>query len=193
MTTITPEATAAAKVSRRSSRLAPAPGEEGVAPFRRYLVGLSTLSCLATAIELASERHWGRTVRLIPWVSIGVLLIGIVLFVSHPSSRVLKVVRGLAIAVSLSGLVGIYEHVAGNQNAGYLDFRYAERWPTMSFWARWWTALSKTVGPAPTLAPAALIFAATLLFVATLHHPALAARRRAKKSKSKSTIDLSTL
>jgi hypothetical protein len=41
--------------------------------------------------------------------------------------------------------------------------------------ARWWAALVKSVGPAPTLAPAALAEASLLLLIATRGHPALAA------------------
>jgi MYXO-CTERM domain-containing protein len=45
----------------------------------------------------------------------------------------------------------------------------------MSEAERWWSAFSKTVGPAPTFAPAALALVALVLLVATQRHPALRA------------------
>ncbi len=38
---------------------------------------------------------------------------------------------------------------------------------------RWWAAVSKAVGPAPTFAPASLALVALVLVVATQRHPAL--------------------
>ncbi|CAN5230443.1 hypothetical protein BH18CHL2_BH18CHL2_06310 [soil metagenome] len=46
----------------------------------------------------------------------------------------------------------------------------------MSEGARWWTAFTKSVGPAPTLAPTALANVSLLLLLATRRHPGLAGR-----------------
>ena len=48
----------------------------------------------------------------------------------------------------------------------------------MGFVDHYWTAFTKTVGPAPTLAPGVLAFACVCLFLATLRHPAYASRVR---------------
>jgi hypothetical protein len=43
----------------------------------------------------------------------------------------------------------------------------------MSEGARWWAALSKTVGPAPPIAPGVLAQASLALLLSTIRHPAL--------------------
>jgi hypothetical protein len=142
--------------------------------LRWSLIALATILSLGTGLELALERHWGTTVRMVPWFTLAVVLLAVALLVIRPTRGVVRCVRLMALAVAFCGAFGVYEHVLGNYNGGPLDFRYADRWATMSFTARWWAAISKTVGPAPVLAPAVLMQAAVLLFLATLHHPALA-------------------
>jgi hypothetical protein len=66
---------------------------------------------------------------------------------------------------------GVYEHIASNYEAGPLDFRYADRWATMSMPARVWAAASGTVGPSPALAPATLALAGACLVLATIGLP----------------------
>jgi hypothetical protein len=145
--------------------------------LRFWFLGFAAISTVGTAVELAAERHWGTAVRLIPWYATAALTVGLVLLVAVPRSLVVRLVRVIAVAVAITGLIGIYEHVHENYIAGPLDYRYTEKWPTMSFTSRWWAALSKTVGPAPILAPGILIQAAAFLFLATHNHPALRASR----------------
>src|SRR4029453_18673116 len=66
-------------------------------------------------------------------------------------------------------------HIEANYRAGALDFRYAQRWPMMPATERWWAAVSKSVGPAPSFPPAVLAGAAPCLFSAPLAHPTPAA------------------
>jgi hypothetical protein len=147
--------------------------------FRRALVVLAALTTIGTAIELLTIRHWKSNTQLIPWFALGVLAIAIVAYVVRPTPAVIRVVRVLAVLVALTALIGIYEHVNENLRAGPLDFRYTDKWPTMSTFSRWWAAANKSVGPSPTLAPAVLAQSAACLLLATLRHPALAKRRRA--------------
>jgi hypothetical protein len=65
-------------------------------------------------------------------------------------------------------LFGVMEHALVNYDAGPLDQRFAEAWDALSPWLRWWYAITRTVGPAPTLAPGMLGQAATTLILATI-------------------------
>ena len=142
--------------------------------LRKCFVFLAIFAMLGTMVELAAERHWQNFVQLIPWMSIGVLFAAFIVLLLRPTVGGIRVARASALLVALSTVVGVYYHVKENHKAGFLDFRFAETWATMSFTSQWWKAASKTVGPAPTLAPAALVIACLCLFFATLRHPAFA-------------------
>jgi hypothetical protein len=160
--------------------------------LRKCFVALATFAILGTIAELAAERHWQDSVQLIPWASIGVLVIAIMVFLIRPTVAGIRVARAMTIPVALSVALGIYYHVNENHKAGFLDYRYATTWETMSSVSQWWKALSKTVGPAPTLAPAALLIACLCLFFATLRHPAFAARARSTAARGRQpVVDLS--
>jgi hypothetical protein len=141
--------------------------------LRRFLVTVAALAVVGTALELAMLRHWKPGAQLIPWVALALLAVGIGMLATGPSQRRVKVVRGIAVVVALSSLVGVFVHVTGNYEAGPLDYRYMETWGTMSETARWWAAISKTVGPAPPIAPGVLAQAALAVLFATVRHPAL--------------------
>ena len=95
-------------------------------------------------VELAVERHWSQPSQQVAWV-----------------------------AVMLSAVYGIWEHVDSNYDAGELDYRYADTWGSVPETTRWWLAVSKTVGPSPPLAPGALAQASLCVLLATLRHPSL--------------------
>ena len=54
-----------------------------------------------------------------------------------------------------------------NYESGALDQRYSESWETLPAAQQWWLAVTKTVGPAPTLAPGVLGQSALLLVLAS--------------------------
>jgi hypothetical protein len=139
-----------------------------VALLRRCFLGLAAAGVAGTAIELALSRHWTSAVQLIPWYTLAVLTVALVLAARSPGPRTVRAVRLLAVLVMLAAAFGIYEHVLANYNAGPLDFRYTQRWASMSATSRWWAAMSEAVGPSPTLAPAVLAQAAACLLFATL-------------------------
>jgi hypothetical protein len=146
------------------------------AALRRGLVLLAAIGVVGTAVELAMERHWKTGVQLIPWYTLGAIAVGVVLLAVRPRRRTVRAVRALVVAVFLVAAFGVYEHIQANYDAAPLDFRYADRWPTMSTADRWWTAASGGVGPSPPLVPAVLAQAALCLGLATIAHPALADR-----------------
>ena len=104
------------------------------------------------------------------------LVASLALLLRRRTARTIWAVRAGAGVVAPSGVVGVYEHILENFHAGPLDYRYTDRWPTMTTLSRWWTAISKTTGPAPTLAPAVLILAALGLLFASTGHRASDAR-----------------
>ncbi|ACZ91658.1 hypothetical protein [Streptosporangium roseum] len=136
--------------------------------LRRGLIGLTVLSILGTAFELATERHWQTWEQCLPWGALVLLAAGVVLPALHDSPRVIMAVRWLASAVLLVALFGVYVHVAANHEAGFLDQGNAGTWETLPALSRWWYALTKSVGPTPPLAPGMLAQTAFLLLLATL-------------------------
>ena len=141
--------------------------------LRRGLVWLAALTTAGLGVELAVERHWTQPVQFVAWGAVGVIVIAIAIMAWSPSRGRLRLARILAVVVMLSAILGIWEHVEGNYDAGPLDFQYADTWDGLSEASRWWLALSKTVGPSPPLAPGALAQAGLCVLLATLRHPAL--------------------
>jgi hypothetical protein len=78
------------------------------------------------------------------------------------------IVRVLALVVLGASVYGILEHILVNFHAGELDQRFADTWDSLPLLERGWYAVTKTVGPAPTLAPGVLGQTALLLLLATL-------------------------
>jgi hypothetical protein len=137
---------------------------------RRGLVALTVIGILSTAFELASERHWNGVEQMIPWLALGVLVVATALLLLAGARRT-TIIRALALVVLGASVYGILEHVLVNLHAGGLDQRFSETWDATPFLEKVWYAVTKTVGPAPTLAPGVLGQAALLLFLATLCDP----------------------
>ncbi|WP_433246955.1 hypothetical protein ACQPYK_46160 [Streptosporangium sp. CA-135522] len=135
---------------------------------RLGLIGLTVLSILGTAFELATERHWHSWEQLIPWGALVVLAVAVALAVLQDSPEAVLLVRALSSVVLLVALFGVYAHVAANYDTGFLDHRYAATWETLPALSRWWYALTKSVGPAPPLAPGMLAQTALLLLLVTI-------------------------
>ena len=151
------------------------PGTAGGVLVWRGLITLTVIGILAAAFELATERHWNSPAQLIPWVALAVLAVATALVVI-PEGRGITVARVLALLVLAASIYGVITHIVVNYEAGALDQRYADAWDSLPMLQRWWYAVTKTVGPAPTLAPGVLGQTALLLLLATLNsarHPSL--------------------
>lgn len=134
---------------------------------RAALFALTVIGILATAFELASERHWNSPEQLIPWVALAVLTVATVL--AALSARGTQLIsRILVLGVLGASVYGVLDHVAANHHSGPLDQRYADTWESMPATQQWWYAATKTVGPAPTLAPGVLAQTSLLLLLAGL-------------------------
>jgi hypothetical protein len=140
----------------------------GALLVRRGLIALTAIGILAAAFELATERHWIGLEQLIPWAALAVLAVATVLVVI-PDERGVTAARVLALLVLAASIYGVITHIVVNYDAGVLDQRYANTWDSLPTLQRWWYAITKTVGPAPTLAPGVLGQTALLLLLATLN------------------------
>ncbi|WP_326826248.1 hypothetical protein [Streptosporangium sp. NBC_01756] len=157
----------------------------GSAALRPGLIGLTVLSILGLAVELATERHWRGWEQLLPWGALILLAFGVALLIRGGSPKEVVVVRVLSAVVLLVALFGVYAHVAANYDTGFLDQRYAGVWATLPVISRLWYALTKSVGPAPPFAPGALAQAALLLLLTTLvRRPALVRRSAGRRRSS---------
>lgn len=137
--------------------------------LRGSLSALTVLGIVGTAFELATLQHWNGAMQLVPWAALLVLAVALALH-AWPTGRAPQtgLVRALALVVLTASLFGVMEHALVNYEAGPLDQRFAETWDALSPWLRWWYAITRTVGPAPTLAPGMLGQAATTLILATI-------------------------
>jgi hypothetical protein len=133
--------------------------------LRISLAALTALGIAGTAFELATLQHWNGAMQLVPWVALAVLVAALALHVGSPRTHL---VRGLVLLVLATSLFGVMEHALVNYDAGPLDQRFTGTWDTLSVWLRWWYAITRTVGPAPTLAPGMLGQAAATLLLATI-------------------------
>jgi hypothetical protein len=150
---------------------------EAAAPLlRRGLLGLAGLTILGLAVELAVERHWTQPLQLVAWAALAVGGLAAALLLGNPSRSRVRLAQILAIVVMLSALLGIWEHIEGNHDAGGLDRNYMDTWDDLPSTTQWWLAISKTVGPSPPLAPGALAQVGLCVLLATLRHPALTRR-----------------
>jgi hypothetical protein len=138
------------------------------------------LGLLATAVELAMERHWKSNIQLVPWLSVAAGTVGVVLLLAWPSHTGVRVAQVVAGVLFVTALIGVGVHIHENYNAGPLDYRYAERWEAMTFVSRLWTAATKSVGPAPVLAPLVLAQVGVSLALATIGLPKARANPRSE-------------
>ena len=134
---------------------------------RRGLLALTLITICATAFELATVHHWNDLEQLIPWVALSVLALAIIFSLLH--GRWARItVRMLALIVFGASIYGVIDHVLVNYDSGPLDQRFADTWDGTPVIERWWYAITKTVGPSPTLAPGVLGLGAVLLLLASL-------------------------
>jgi hypothetical protein len=134
--------------------------------LRGSLTALTALGIVGTAFELATLKHWNGAMQLVPWAALVVLAGAVAVHAGRPGRTVL--VRALAMLVLVISLYGVLEHALVNYDSGPLDQRFADTWDTLSPWLQWWYAITRTVGPAPTLAPGMLGQAAITLMLATV-------------------------
>lgn len=148
-------------------------GERGAASvLRRALLVLSAIALAGTTVELVIGRHWDGLTQVIPFAAITVATIALSMIATARSRTSLRIAQGLCAVVLIASALGVWKHVAGNEESGSLDQRFAATWESTPAPRRWWLAVSGGVGPAPPLAPGVLAETALMLLAATLRHPA---------------------
>jgi len=142
--------------------------------LRGSLSALTVLGIVGTAFELATLHHWNGAMQLVPWAALLVLAAALVLH-AGPAGLAPQtgLVRALALLVLAASLFGVMEHALVNYDARPLAQRFDETWDTLSPWLRYLYAITRTVGPAPTLAPGMLGQAASTLILATIGQRAI--------------------
>ena len=141
--------------------------------LRAGLLVLAGLGVVATAVELAMLRHWRSPSQLVPWLALGGIAVCLLAVALRPSRNTVLLARLAGASMVACGFFGALEHASNNYEAGPLDAVYGATWDQMNVVARWWHALTGSVGPAPTLAPLVLAQIGLCLLLATVQHPAL--------------------
>ena len=141
--------------------------------MRTSVILVAAIAIAGLAAELVIERHWGTPVRFVPWLALAALAWAVLRLWRGPTPRQIRAARVIAIVAIAAASLGIALHINENYKAGPLDQTYSLVWDTMTEPQRWWSAFSKSLGPAPTFAPAALALIGLLVLVATQRHPAL--------------------
>ncbi len=142
-----------------------------IARLRRGVLLIALAVIVGTVVELAMQKHWTQAVQLVAWVALAALLVAVVLLLRPPTPVTVRAARALAGVVCVTALFGVWEHIAGNYDAGPLDARYADTWDSMSEASRWWVSAIQAVGPSPALAPGVLVVAALCVLVASIGLP----------------------
>lgn len=140
--------------------------------LRPGLLALAGLGIAGTAAELGIERHWDSFEQLIPWAALLVAALALIGLVFRASTLALWLARIVAVALVAIATVGIWRHIHANFETAPLDFRYSERWETMSFFDQLRAAAGGAVGPAPVLASGILAQVGLALGLATIGLPA---------------------
>ncbi|MFC9555895.1 hypothetical protein ACFTWF_34305 [Rhodococcus sp. NPDC056960] len=137
-----------------------------VARFQRCLLGLSLLSCVFVAVELASLRHWKTGAQYVPWYVLAVIAVSGLVMALAPTRLGVLQARVVSLVSVPAALFGVYEHVAANLETGVLNHRYD--WTALPGWEHLWLASTGAVGGTPALTPLVLALAGTLLGLATV-------------------------
>jgi hypothetical protein len=134
------------------------------ARLRQFLLLLAALLCLGTLGELVLTDHMEEPLQLVPFVLCGVGLVALGLVFKWPQRKTIWGLRSVMLLVALGGLLGIYEHLAGNWDFAQEIDQQASGIKLL---------LSTLTGASPALAPGILIVTAIVAQMATYFHPAL--------------------
>jgi hypothetical protein len=126
--------------------------------LQAFLRLLAAALFAGTVAELLMAKHFDGPVQLIPSALCGVALLTLAIWWQRPGAATVTALRVLMVVIALGGLLGVYQHVAGN-----LGFVRETR-PT----ADAGTALVGTLtGRDPLLAPGILAVGAVLAIAGT--------------------------
>jgi len=132
--------------------------------FRKFLLIIVELMCVATVVELWLEKHYKETTQLIPFGLCAAAFLSVLAVLIRPQRNTITVLRIVMVVVILGSVLGGYLHLSTN-----FDFQ-SEMRPNASAFD---SLLASLMGAAPILAPGLLGLAGVLGLGATYYHPAL--------------------
>ena len=142
-------------------------GRQRIGFLRGTLFLLAGLGTVGTAAELALDRHWHGVWQLLPWVALGGIVLALAALLVRQTAATVWLARTCAAVAIAMAVVGVWRHADANYEAAPLDFRYADRWETMSGSERWLEVAKGSVGPSPMLASGVLLYIGVALAAAT--------------------------
>ena len=96
--------------------------------LRRGLLWVAALTSAGIGVELAADRHWTTPIQLVAWGALAATGVAIALVAGASSAARVRLGRAVVVIVMFSAVLGIWEHVYSNYDAGELDFEYASTW-----------------------------------------------------------------
>ena len=142
-------------------------GKQRIGFLRGALFLLAGVGTIGTAAELALDRHWHDVWQLLPWVALGGIVLALAALLVLRTATTVWFARTCAAVAIAMAIVGVWRHADANYEAAPLDFRYADRWETMSESERWLEVVKGSVGPSPMLASGVLLYIGVALGAAT--------------------------
>ena len=88
------------------------------ASLRVGLLLLVVLGVVGTAVALAYDRHWQSPLQLAPWITLGAISVAWIALVVRPTSPTVWLVRAVAVLTILVAVLGVWQHVGANYDAG---------------------------------------------------------------------------
>lgn len=134
------------------------------ARLRTFLLALAAMLCLGTMSELALLDHLNEPLQIVPFVLCAVGLVALVVVYLRPQRNAIWSLRIIMVLMAFGGILGIYEHFAGNREFALEINQQASSNELL------WDTLT---GVSPALAPGVLVVIAIVAWAATYFHPAI--------------------
>lgn len=139
--------------------------------LRAALLVIAAAAIGGTALELTIERHWHNLEQWYAWIALGIATTGLLAILLSTRSAAVWFARACSVVAISMAAVGVWRHIHANLETAPLDFRYSERWDTMSSGDQLWAVVSGDVGPSPILASGVLALIGLAIAAATLGMP----------------------
>ena len=135
--------------------------------LRMGLYLLIFLGLVGVSVALAYERHWDGVWQLVPWATLGIIFLSLVLLVIWPAPFSRKLARWVAMIVIVAALLGTWHHFNENYQTASLDVNYTDTWESMSTFNRVWVVAKGSAGHVPVYAAGILVPIGLALVVVT--------------------------
>lgn len=126
--------------------------------LRIFLIVLAAGLFAGTIVELFAVKHYGSTLQLLPFALCVAGLIGMGIVWLVPARNAIRGVRAAMVAIALSCLIGVWEHIQGNLEFAREVHRHATTRQLIE---------AAFHGRNPLIAPGTLAVAAALAVAAT--------------------------